>query len=47
MAWIVPLILLAIFAIAVRFGADSRDGRDWARTDVSGRNVRDMVSSCC
>lgn len=47
MGWIAVLIVVAVFAVAWHFGTDSRDGRDWAASDVPGRRVRDMVSGCC
>lgn len=47
MTWLIPLIVFAIFALAVRYATDSRDGRDWAARDSGGRGTGDMVCSRC
>ena len=33
------ILVIAIVALATRYGADSRDGRDWAHGDVCGGTV--------
>ncbi len=32
MAMLVPLIVVILVGVAVRYGSDSRDGRDWTPT---------------
>ena len=40
------LVLIALTALAVwRFGADSRDGRDWASRSEPARNT--PYAPCC
>lgn len=46
-AWLVLLIVFAVFALAWHYAADSRDGRDWAARDAGGAGTADMVCSRC
>ena len=43
MILIVPLILVLLVGLAVRFGSDSRDGRDWA-SSVTQRCTGNIVT---
>lgn len=45
---VVAVIVILLVLAALRWGTDSRDGRDWARGQIDrGVGSRDMVARCC
>lgn len=47
MLLILALIVIVSLVLALRYGTDSRDGRDWASTADRWPSQGDMVCSRC
>ena len=43
MALLIPLLLLILLGLAVRYASDSRDGRDWVAGPPAPRRNGDIV----
>jgi hypothetical protein len=43
MTLILPILILVILGLAIRYGSDSRDGRDWAAGPRTTSVPRDIV----